>query len=248
MRRIAIALTAVTLAGAATAGEFEGRAEYQITDSRGQHGTALALVGPGGARFHIEFSMPQAGMPLIKATTLVRADERVHIYAIDDAARSYVVLEGDSAREREWKVTRLGSSSVAGYACERARIESDGSRPAEVCIATTLGRVQFWASSAGGRGDEGMFAALEKAGLGGLPIRWASSEGSGEFVLELVKAHRESVPASTFDVPAGYTRRDGTRSASSSEARARMQDMMKNMSPEQRKRLEQLVQGKGSGD
>jgi len=113
MRRIAIALITAALAGAATAGDFEGRAEYQITDPRGQHGTALALVGPGGARFHVEFSGPsfaKAGVPVVKATTLVRASERGRVYAIDDNNRSYAVLEAGASRDRGWKVTKLGSS------------------------------------------------------------------------------------------------------------------------------------------
>jgi len=246
MRRFAIALTTAAIAGAASAGDFEGRAEYRITNPRGQQGTALALVGPGGARFHVEFSMGQAGMPTIKATTLVRAAERGRVYAIDDTARSYVVLEADSSRDRDWKVTKLGKSKVAGYTCERARIESENSRPAEVCIAAALGRIAFWASSTGGKESEGILAALERAGLYGLPVRWASNEGEGEFVLELVKASRESVPASTFDVPAGYTKREGSRS--SAGAHARMQEMMKNMTPEQRKRLEQMMQGQGTAE
>jgi len=251
MRRTAIALTTAALASAATAADFEGRAEYQLTDPRGQHGTAEALVGPGGARFHVEFSTPQmaqAGMPGIKATTIVKATERGRVYAVDDTARSFAVIESDpGGRDREWKVTKLGSSSVAGYPCERARIESAGSRTAEVCIATTLGRVPFWASSGGGRGSEGMPAALEKAGLNGLPIRWASDEGNGgELVLELVKARRESVPASSFEVPAGYARRGGGSSLSAPDRRARMESALKNLTPEQRSRIEKLLQGQGA--
>ncbi len=255
MRRTAIALTTAALASAATAADFEGRAEYQLTDQRGQHGTAEALVGPGGARFHVEFSTPQmvqAGMPGIKATTIVKAGEKGRVYAVDDNARSYTVIETDpSEHDRGWKVTKLGSSSVAGYPCERARIESEGSRTAEVCIATTLGRVPFWTSSSSGRGSDGMPAALEKAGLNGLPIRWASNEGSGgEFVLELVKLKRESVPGSTFEVPAGYTKRGSGSSLSASDRRARMENAMKSLTPEQRKQVEKLLQGKGasSGD
>jgi hypothetical protein len=96
-----------------------------------------------------------------------------------------------------------------------------------------------------------MPAALEKAGLDGLPIRWASNEGrDGEFVLELVKVKHESVPASTFEVPAGYTSRDSGSARSASDRRARMENAMKSLTPEQRKRIEQLLQGKGdaSGD
>jgi hypothetical protein len=250
IRLVPLALAAASFTATAAARDFEGRAEYQLTGSMDQHGTAEAVVGPGGARVHIEFTSPrmtQMGMPGMKATTLVKAGDANHVYSIDEADRSYAVIETHpQARSSDWKVTRLGPSSVAGYPCERARIESDGSHQAEVCVSTTLGRVPLWAT-ARGEGDEGVAAALARAGLDGLPIRWASGQGAGgRFVLELVKVIREPVPASEFDVPAGYTRRERP-SMVTPEMRARMQERLKSLPPDQRARMEQMLGGKGGG-
>ncbi len=252
MSRIALALIAAALAAAAAAADFEGRAEYQLTGSRDQRGTAVALVGPGGARFHFELSSPemtQAGMPSMKATTLIQSGDRGHIYTIDEVNHSYAVIDTDpKSGDGGWKVTKLGPSSVAGYPCQRARIESEGSRTAEVCVSTTLGRVPIWAT-ARGQGSEGAPAALARAGLDGLPLRWATDvdRGNGGLVLELVKATRESVPASTFEVPAGYTKRGRGTPIASPDMRARMDEAMKRMTPEQRKRFEQMLHGHGAG-
>jgi hypothetical protein len=106
----------------------------------------------------------------------------------------------------------------------------------------------MWATAAG-QGDEGMPAALARAGLDGLPIRWAENQGAGDnggFVLELVKVTRERVPTSEFEVPAGYTKREH-QTLTSSEMRARMEERLKNLTPEQRKKVEQMLQGSGAG-
>ncbi len=256
MTRIAIALSVLALAATATAADFEGRAQYRLTGPKGQQGSAEALVGPGGARFHFEFKIPemaQAGMPEIKTTTIIRAADRSHIYTLDDVHHTYAVIETDPHGHGGggWDVTKLGPSSVAGYPCQRARIApSGGSRPAEVCISTSLGRVPVWAT-ARGDADEGAPAALARAGLDGLPIRWApdAKDENGGAVLELVKATRESVPASTFEVPAGYTKRETKGpSLASPDVRARMEDAMKNITPDERKKLQQFLHGKGLGN
>ncbi len=57
----------------------------------------------------------------------------------------------------------------------------------------------------------------------------------------------ESVPASAFEVPAGYTNRSRGTPVASPDMRARMEEAMKKMSPEQRKRLEQMLHGNGAG-
>ncbi len=251
MGRFAFALAAAALAAATAAADFEGRAEYTVTGSKDQRGTAVALVGPGGARFHFEVTSPeltQAGVPVMKATTLIQSGDRGHVYTIDEARHSYAVIDTDpKARDPGWKITKLGPSSVAGYPCQRARIESEGSRATEVCVSTTLGRVPIWATVRG-QGGEGAPAALARAGLDGLPLRWATDADDGNgLVLELVKATRESVPASAFEVPAGYTNRSRGTPVASPDMRARMEEAMKKMSPEQRKRLEQMLHGNGAG-
>ena len=115
-------------------------------------------------------------------------------------------------------------------------------------MSTTLGRVPVWAT-ARGQGGEGAPAALARAGLDGLPLRWADSVegGKGGFVLELVKATRESVPASAFELPAGYTKRGGRTPVASPDMRTRVEEAMKKMTPEQRKHLEQMLHGNGAG-
>jgi hypothetical protein len=56
IRLVPLVLAAVAITRTASAADFEGRAEYRITGSQDQRGSAVALVGPGGVRFQMELT------------------------------------------------------------------------------------------------------------------------------------------------------------------------------------------------
>lgn len=240
------ALATAVAAQTAAAADFQGRAEYRITGSSDVKGTATAIVGDGGARFELDVASPQAaqaGIPRVKLTTLVRAGDKDHVYVLHDAEHTYSVIDAGRGDTDRWKITRLGATTIAGYPCERVRLESEGGQPDEVCVSTTLGRVPAWATS--DRSDQGVPTALARAGLDGLPLRWAHAGDQSGAVLEVVKVTPGAEPSSAFEIPAGYQRQDSAMA--SPEMRARLQEEMKKLSPEQRKRLGALLRGSGSG-
>jgi hypothetical protein len=65
--------------------------------------------------------------------------------------------------------------------------------------------------------------------------------------MELVSAKRQSVPASTFAIPAGYTKSEMTMPMTSPESAKQMEDALKGLSPEERKQVEEMMKGMGGG-
>jgi hypothetical protein len=90
--------------------------------------------------------------------------------------------------------------------------------------------------------------ALVDAGLEGFPIRWTTKgQGRGDMTMELVSAKRQSVPASTFEVPAGYTKSESLVPFSNPEIDKKMKEALDKMTPEQRKQFEEMMK-KRSGN
>ena len=101
-----------------------------------------------------------------------------------------------------------------------------------------------------GAGEEAMVKALKDAGADGLPLKYIMTTGDGSKVtMEVVKVDKKSLPASTFEIPAGYTKSEGgimgmmggMSGPQADEAKKRMDEAMKNMTPEQREMIEKMM-------
>ena len=92
-----------------------------------------------------------------------------------------------------------------------------------------------------------MMKALQDAGADGFFVKMVTREkGKAEplTTMELTKAEKKSLPASLFEVPAGYTKQEGMMGAAgamSPEAAEQMKKAMENMTPEQRKQMEEMM-------
>lgn len=253
------ALLAVPLAAAA---QWEGSVEMKIS-GKDVSGSSRALVGKAGARMQMEMTAAQAagtGAGSMKMTVLVRTAEPDVSYLLNDAQKSYARIDAKelektvpaSERDRKWTVKRLGSDRVAGFACERALVTQEGSESEnEVCISKEI-VASAALMNAGRRGSsgEGLAKALKANGLEGMPIRMVLREKgdpAARMTWELVKAEKRAVPASTFEVPAGYRETSVMGTMMSPEQQKQIDDAMKNMTPEQRKMLEQMMKKQGGG-
>ena len=255
-----LSLGAFLLLPLAAAAQWEGALEMKIS-GKDVNGSSKAFVGKAGARMQIEMTNPQlqkVGQGAMKMTVLVRTAEPDVSYMINDAQKSYAKIDVKemqksipaSEREKKWTVKRLGADKVAGYPCERALVNQEGSETDnEVCVSKEI------VASAGlfsaGRRDpssQGLEKALKSNGLEGMPIRMVMRQkGSAEAAMtwELVKAEKRSLPASTFDLPAGYKETSLMGTMVSPEQQKQMEDAMKNMTPEQRKMIEEMMKKKG---
>lgn len=251
------ALLALPLAAAA---QWEGSLEMKIT-GRDTNGTSQALIGKAGARMQMEMTNSQLqkmGQGSMKMTMLVRTAEPGISYMINDAQKSYSRIDVKEmekslpARQKEakWTVKRLGPDHVAGYACDRAVMSQEGSESEnEVCVSKDIvGPASLFNSGRRGASGENLANALKANGLTGMPIRMIVREKAKPEALmtwELVKAEKRPVPASTFEIPAGYQEKSMVGTMLSPAQQKQMEDSMKNLTPEQRKMIEEMMKKKG---
>jgi hypothetical protein len=182
------------------------------------------------------------------------------VYMINDANRTYSVWDTQSSLESRknapketYKVERLGTDRVAGYSCQNVRVTSSKGSAFDVCVTTEFGASSEWLAAMNRNNPEAgsWLKALKDAGIEGSPIRWSvRPEGAAEptMVMELVRADKKFLPAALFEVPAGYKETGFAMGGLTPEqekalgdARARMQEAMKNMTPEQRKQFEEMM-------
>ena len=264
-----VALVAFALPAAARA-QFEGRLEYTMSampgakpaaagSQAGGGGTVTAWIGSGGMRSesHVKMTIPGHGEHEMNTISIFRKAEPDRTYFVNEERKTYTVIEASKEGDADdtWKVEKVGSATVAGYPCERARFTREGSGHMELCVTQKLGTLPL-AALQGQRTDRGLPGALVRAGLNGVPVRWSSvgKDSKEEFVMELVSAHKEKVPASKFEIPSGYTKAEGLggmtnmtpeQSKQMDEAMKQMQEQMKKMTPEQRKQMEDMMKQYG---
>ena len=97
-----------------------------------------------------------------------------------------------------------------------------------------------------GQGDEGLFPALREVGADGFIVKMVTKDkaGSVQSTMELTKVEKRSVPASMLEIPPGYTKQEGMMGMAgmvSPEASEQMRKAMENMTPEQRKQIEEMM-------
>jgi hypothetical protein len=255
-----MSLGAVLLFPLAAAAQWEGALEMKLT-GKDVSGTSKTLVGKAGARMQIEMSnaqLKQAGQGSIRMTVLTRTAEPDVSYLINDAQKSYSRLDvkelqkavPQSERDRKWVVKRLGADRVAGWACERALVNQEGTETDnEMCVSKEIvGSADLFNAGRRDASSQGLAKALKANGLDGMPIRMiVRRKGDPEAMMawELVKAEKRPLPASTFEVPAGYQETSAMGAMLSPAQKKQMDDAMKNMTPEQRKMIEEMMKKKG---
>lgn len=249
-------LAGAVLAAAPAFAQFEGQIDMKITAQGGVTGTGKVFVSKVGSR--TEMDMEAAHMP-IHMTTLMRFSTPDVMYLINDKAKTYSEVDTKKAREQAAKmagdknkeaysVKVLGSEKLLGYSTKHVVLSRPGDK-SEMEAWTTKDILGLSYESMRGlvrRGaqDEGsMMKALKDAGAEGFFVKMITREkGKTEplTTMELTKAEKKSLPASMFEVPAGYAKQEGMMGAAgvmSPEAA----EQMKNLTPEQRKQMEEMM-------
>jgi hypothetical protein len=133
------------------------------------------------------------------------------------------MMGATDAKPRDLKFEKMGSKkTINGFACDMYRVIEDGKPKEEDCIApwnaNVLSRADFaglrkfaedMAKSmgplGGGASSKNMFEQFDK--FPGFPVSRHPLEGEKEDeVLKSIK--RGSIPGSTFNIPAGYTKKE----------------------------------------
>ncbi len=266
MKKTVLAMLAgAALAAAPAIAQFEGEVDMKIT-TQGMSGLGKMYVSRVGARSTMD--LKTAKMPM-KMTTLMRFANPDVMYMINDEAKTYSELNLKEVRasvskmksEKEpYTVKVLGSEKVLGYSTKHVLLSRPGER-SEIEIWTTKDILGLTYESMRGlmrRGadqDDGtLVKALRDADAEGFFVKMITREkGKPEptSTMELTRAEKKSLPASLFEIPSGYTKQEGMLGAASvmasPEQQEQMRKAMENLTPEQRKQIEDMMKARQQG-
>ena len=262
MKRVFLnVLAGAALAAAPALAQFEGQIDMKITAQGGVSGTGKVFVSKVGSR--TEMDMESARMPM-HMVTLVRFATPDVLYLINDKAKTYSEMDTKKTREQAAKTAgskdneaysakSLGSERVLGYSTKHVLL-SRPSDKSEMEVWTTKDLLGLSYETMKGlmrRGaqDEGsMMKALKDAGAEGFFVKMVTREkGKAEplTTMELTKAEKRSLPGSLFEIPPGYAKQEGMMGAASvmapPEAQEQIRKAMENLTPEQRKQMEEMM-------
>jgi len=239
-----------------------GAGKEQMT----MNGTGKTYISKVGWRSEIEMSNPEmskmtGGKPFRMVMFGKLADPDI-AYSVNDAMKTYAVINTKEMRdlagkiekqEKKFTVKKLGKGSVAGLSCENVRVTEDkGPQEIEACVSKEfLSGEWMRAMQRGGRGGDWM-KALKDAGLEGYPVRMVMTmkdQPGVKTTMEITKLDRTSVPATMFAIPPGYKEtsmmgnfaQSPEQAKQMEDAQKQLQKAMENMTPEQRKMIEEMM-------
>jgi hypothetical protein len=246
-KTVLVMLAGTALAAAPALAQFEGEITMKMTMREGS-GTGRSYVS-------------------MKMTTLVKTSNPSLVYLINDASKSYTEIDSRKMREEAekhrgkkketWTVKKLGREAVNGYSCEHVLIVQDEDARSEMEWWTSkdVAGLSYESMRAlvrrGGESDEGILKALRDAGADGLVVKMVTKEKGNPtpvMTMELTKVEKKSLPSSLFEIPAGYTKQEGMMGAASvmagPEAQEQMKKAMENLTPEQRRQIEEMMKAR----
>ena len=268
-KNISPTLFALLLAALPAYAQFEGVLEMKMTiaskdDEAGGGGTMSVAVAKSGTRCDMNMQMGAMGMKMVM---LQKTDTPNTLYRLNDANKTYT--EVDLAKTREmagqqpnsdkYTVEKLGQETILGYKTQHVLVKEKNPAPGNAMTTemwtakdlldyATFSKIQVRQSK--GAGQEALVKALKDAGADGLPLKSVATTADGAKVtMEVVKVDKKSLPASMFEIPADYTKSaggmmdmmGGMSGPQADEAKKKMDDAMKNLSPEQRDMIEKMM-------
>jgi hypothetical protein len=279
-KRISPTLFALLLAAGPAFGQFEGTLEMKMTMSgMGGEGGGTMNVSVAKAGFRSEMDM-QMGPMAMKMVMLQKSDSPNTLYRINDANKSYTEIDlakmkemaGRKQANRKYTVEKLGQETILGYKTQHVLVKEQGSGDGagmtlEVWTAKNLLDYETFSKMQVRRGkgadEEAMIKALKGADADGLPLKSLATTPEGmKVTMEVVKVDKKSLPASTFEIPTGYTKSEGglmdmmggmsgpqgdEARKKMGDAQKQMEEAMKNMTPEQREMIQKMMKQQKAG-
>ncbi len=274
MKRILLAAAVLLVAGSATA-QFQGVADFTIT-MKGDQGKPMPGAGKmfvGADAFRMEWALdvatsargkdrPKDAPREISMTMLFRKADPGKLFMLNAANKTYSVFDPkkaadqDKASKETFTVKKLGTATVAGMSCQNVLLTSSKGNEIEVCAAKDFAASDEWLAGFNRReGGGSWMAALKEQGIAGFPVRWSiRKKGSTDALatMEFTRFEKKTLPASLFEVPAGYKQTSMAmggltpeQDKQMSDARAQMKEALENMSPEERKAYEDAMKRYG---
>lgn len=154
---------------------------------------------------------------------LARADKPTESIDIDDSAKSYTINQIDTGKigNSEMKInstaTKIGNETIMGFNCVHARVIASKSMGKFYNSSDT---VDIWKSNdvplqpsvknkLDKMGGTGLYSAetaqqLKEMGCSGMTVKMTSNSDKNKMTVQLTKVERKDLPASLFEIPAGY--------------------------------------------
>ncbi len=245
MRHLLVFLTLA--ATPALAKDFEGVITGKpITAKAGGLQSITMSLSPAGARVEATVSLGQKGEGEMHSIMVWRASEPDTAYILNPASKTYLKHDVSKAQALASaaevpKVEKLGKATFLGHSVERVRVALSGTTPKEYWVDTSL---RFPSNALGAFGMDkhaknGAWAAMEKAGVVGIPLKELSADGTSGW--EATSVEQKSLPASLFEVPGDYHQSKNGLDMLPPAQRAAMEERLNSMTPEQRAKLEEAM-------
>jgi hypothetical protein len=180
-----------------------------ITNS-GQGRSEMNLAGMIAAAAGVK----TGGSPLVAISNVAKRNYSVFLDA-DSKSYSLNIIDTsliNSGRD-SYQVTKIGNETIDGYNCAHAKLTSNYGKgitkhsttmdiwtSADVPGYTML---KNWMSTQ--NVTPKMMQALDQAGCGGFMVKMANQTKDLNYSMDLIKAEKNSFPASMFSIPPGYT-------------------------------------------
>jgi hypothetical protein len=257
-----LTLFSLFLTALPTFAQFEGEIEMKMTviDKDGASmggGASKIAISKAGMRSEMSLEMPRMAGMSMNTVTLMKTDSPDIVYRLDEAKHTYTEMDKAKMRgmtaqrqdDEKWTVEKLGEEKVIGYKTVHV-LAKHKSTSMELWTAKEFLDLETYRKMQSSRAQmsDGMMNALKEAGADGMPLKsLITNEDGTRITMEIIRADKKSLPASTFEIPAGYTKSTGMDTIGglsgpgADETRKRMEEMMKNMTPEQRQRMEQMM-------
>jgi Domain of unknown function (DUF4412) len=243
-------LLCLTLAATpALAEDFEGVITGKPLADRAKAGGLESLsmsLSPAGARVEATVVMGQKGEGEMHTIMVWRVGDPNTAYILNPATKTYLKHDVSKAREAASgaavpTVEKLGTTTFLGHSVERVRVTQAG-KTQEYWVDTSL---HFPSAALGAFGldknaKNGAWAAMDKAGVLGIPLKDVNGDGTSGWEASSVEQKR--LPASLFEVPADYHEsKNGGLDMLPPAQRAAMEERLNSMTPEQRAKFEEAM-------
>src|SRR4029077_1138867 len=184
------------------------------------------------------------------------------VYQINERGRTYSEIDvskdnapKDPNDKDPWNVKKIGEEKMLGYKTQHVLV-THGQETWELWTSKDLIDYETYrklqASKGRMAGDERMVTALKEADVDGMPLKAIVSQQGMKSTIELVKAQKKTLPATTFEVPPGYKKTAGgfpgfgagapaPSDPRTDDAKKKLDDALKNMTPEQREMFEKAM-------
>ncbi|MFS8083794.1 MAG: DUF4412 domain-containing protein, partial [Ginsengibacter sp.] len=152
-----------------------------------------------------------------------KGDKPTESISIDDSAKSYTINQIDTGKigNSEMKInstaTKIGNETIMGFNCVHARVIANKSMGKFYNSSDT---VDLWKSNdvpiepsvkikLDKMGGTGLYSAetaqqLKDMGCSGMTVKMTSNSDHNKMTVQLTKVERKDLPASMFEIPAGY--------------------------------------------